>query len=120
MYVKISALTVYLSVNVTHNSFQSCDLVCFLYWCYSCLLISGLECTLLMLERFCCTYIQITYLHDYAALHAKIHGFKASPDLELSANFGNKRLFAGGSFMFNTETRNIGVTKAGRPPEPTQ
>jgi len=55
----------------------------------------------------------ITYHHDYAALHAKIHGFKAAPDLELSANFGNKRIFTGGSLVYNTESRNILVTKAG-------
>lgn len=59
---------------------------------------------------FCC---QVTYHHDYAALHAKIHGFKAAPDLELSANFGNKRVFTGGSLMYNTESRNISMTKAG-------
>ena len=56
---------------------------------------------------------QVTYLHDYAALHAKIHGFKAAPDLELSANLGNKRIFTGGSLMYNTESRNISMTKAG-------
>ncbi|KAG0631332.1 hypothetical protein M758_1G244900 [Ceratodon purpureus] len=55
----------------------------------------------------------ITYQHDFAALHAKIHGFKAAPDLELSANLGNKRIFTGGSLLYNTETRNIGMTKAG-------
>jgi hypothetical protein len=55
----------------------------------------------------------VTYQHDFAALHAKIHGFKAAPDLELSANLGSKRMFAGGSLLYNTETRNIGMTKAG-------
>lgn len=55
----------------------------------------------------------ITYRHDYAALHAKIHGFKAAPDLELSANIGHQRIFMGGSLLYNTETRNIGMTKAG-------
>lgn len=62
---------------------------------------------------------QITYLHDYAALHAKIHGFKAAPDLELSANLGNKRIFTGGSLMYNTESRNIFMTKAGMLSEAT-
>lgn len=56
----------------------------------------------------------MTYHHDYAALHAKIHGFKAAPELELSANFGNKRVFAGGSLLYNSESRSIGMTKAGK------
>lgn len=56
---------------------------------------------------------QVTYHHDYAALHAKIHGFKAAPDLELSANLGNKKIFTGGSLLYNTESRNISMTKAG-------
>ncbi|XP_024387259.1 mitochondrial outer membrane protein porin 3 [Physcomitrium patens] len=55
----------------------------------------------------------ITYSHDFAALHAKIHGFKAAPDLELSANLGNKKLFAGGSLLYNTDSRNINMTRAG-------
>lgn len=57
---------------------------------------------------------QVTYHHDYAALHAKIHGFKAAPELELSANFGNRRVFAGGSLLYNSESRAIGMTKAGK------
>ena len=43
------------------------------------------------------------YLHDYCALHAKIHGFKAAPDLELSANLGKKNIFTGGSLECNIE-----------------
>lgn len=65
-------------------------------------------------HRFLFTLWQITYSHDFAALHAKIHGFKAAPDLELSANLGNKKLFAGGSLLYNTDSRNINMTRAGR------
>ncbi|KAH9558778.1 hypothetical protein CY35_06G025000 [Sphagnum magellanicum] len=55
----------------------------------------------------------VHYHHDFAALGVKVHGLKVAPEVELSANIGSQKLYVGGSVLYNTQLRTIGVTKAG-------
>ncbi len=61
---------------------------------------------------------QVHYHHDFAALGAKVHGLKVAPEVELSANIGSQKLYVGGSVLYNTQLRTIGMTKAGKTVKP--